>query len=130
VLTALLVLAALAGIVVAGRALVLSRYWVGFHGDRVAVFRGVPGEVAGLSFSRLVQDTEVTRAQVPPAYASDLDNGIEARDREDAFRIARCAPFVYKGCPADGTVTTTTTAVPTSTAPPTTVRTTTTRTAG
>lgn len=125
----LLVLAALAGIVVAGRALVLSRYWVGFHGDRVAVFRGVPGEVAGLSFSHLVQDTEVIRAQVPPAYASDLDNGVAARDREDAFRIARCAPFVYRGCPADGTVTTTT-AVPTSTAPPTTVRTTTTRTAG
>jgi len=118
VLTVLLVVAALAGIVVAGRALVFSRYWVGFHGDRVAVFRGVPGEVAGIGFSRLVADTEVTRAQVPPARASDLEAGVAAKDRADAFRIARCAPAVYTGCPADGAAPTTTTVGVTTTAGP------------
>jgi serine/threonine protein phosphatase PrpC len=123
VLAVVLLLAALAGIALAGRALVLSRYWVGFHGDRVAVFRGVPGEVAGVGFSRLVADTGVTRAQVPPAYASSLENGVAAKDRADAFRIARCAPAVYTGCPADGTAPPTSAppaAGATTTAPPTT----------
>jgi len=114
VLTALLVLAALAGITLAGRAFLYSRYWVGFHGDRVAVFRGVPGEVAGLHFSWLVRDSGVTRAQVPAGYTSNLEDGVTAKSRADALRIANCVPNVYKGCPA-GTGPVTGTTVPATT---------------
>jgi PPM family protein phosphatase len=108
VLLVLVALVVVSALVVAGQALVLSRYWVGFHGDRVAVFQGVPGKVAGLSFSRLVADTAVTRDQVQPAYVSSLEDGVAAKNRADAIRIANCAPTVYKGCPpAGGAVTTT-----------------------
>ena len=121
VLVVLGVLVLLSALFAAGQALVFSRYWVGFHGDRVAVFRGVPGKVAGLSFSRLVVETGVTRDRVQPAYVSSLEDGVAAKSRADAIRIANCAPSVYKGCPpAGGAVTTTapgtttaTTSVPT-----------------
>ena len=87
-------------VLVAGRSFLFSRYWVGFDGDTVAVFQGVPGNVAGLRFSRLVERGPVSRAQVPPGYAARLDDGVQADDLEDARNIARCAPLVFSpgGC--------------------------------
>jgi protein phosphatase len=113
----------LAAALVAGRSFLFSRYFVGFDGDSVAVFQGVPGDVAGLSFSRLVERSPVSRAQVPAGYAARLEDGVQADDLADARSIALCAPLVFSpdGC---------TGAVPTTTAPPTTAAATTTRAAG
>ena len=114
----------LAAALVAGRSFLFSRYFVGFDGDSVAVFQGVPGDVAGLSFSRLVERSPVSRAQVPAGYAARLEDGVQADDLADARSIALCAPLVFSpdGC---------TGAVPTTTATPTTAAaTTTTRAAG
>jgi serine/threonine protein phosphatase PrpC len=88
-------LAVVAGLVVGGRWLLFSRYWVGFDDDHVAVFRGVPGDVAGLRFSSLVERTTVSRAQVPAGYASHLEDGVSAESLADARRIAACSPFVF-----------------------------------
>jgi protein phosphatase len=87
-------------LLVAGRSFLFSRYWVGFDGDSVAVFQGVPGDVAGLRFSRLVERSPVVRAQVPPGYAARLDDGIQADGLADARAIALCAPLVFSpgGC--------------------------------
>jgi hypothetical protein len=114
-------------LLVAGRSFLFSRYWVGFDGDQVAVFQGVPGNVAGLRFSRLVERSLVSRAQVPPAYAARLEDGVQADGLEDARNIARCAPLVFSPGGCTGTTPSTTAATPT---PTTAVGTTSTRAAG
>ena len=121
VLVAGIVVLVAAALLVAGRSVLFSRYWVGFDGDTVAVFQGVPGNVAGLRFSRLVERSPVSRAQVPPGYAARLDDGVQADDLDDARSIARCAPLVFSpgGCtgqaPAVPAATPTTAVVTTST---------------
>jgi PPM family protein phosphatase len=124
VLVAGIVLVVAAALLVAGRSFLFSRYWVGFDGDSVAVFQGVPGNVAGLRFSRLVERSPVLRAQVPPGYAARLEDGVQADDLEDARNIARCAPLVFSpgGCsgqvPAGPAATPTTAVATTSTRAP------------
>jgi protein phosphatase len=100
VLVAGIVVLAVAALFVAGRSFLFSRYWVGFDGDSVAVFQGVPGDVAGLRFSRLVERSPVTRAEVPAGYAARLEDGVPADDLADARSIALCAPLVFSpgGC--------------------------------
>lgn len=123
-LLATVVLALLAGAVIGGRALVFSRYWVGFDHGQVAVFRGVPGNVAGLRFSHLVERTPITRDQVPAGYALQLDSGISAESLADARKKANCAPLAFtdlmQGC--SGVVPATTTSSVTTTRPTTTTK--------
>jgi PPM family protein phosphatase len=115
VLIAGIVVLVLAAILVAGRGFLFSRYWVGFDGDSVAVFQGVPGDVAGLRFSRLVERSPVTRAQVPAGYAARLEDGVQADDLEDARSIALCAPLVFSPDGCTGVVPTTTATAPSTT---------------
>ena len=103
-----IVVLVLAVALVAGRNFLLSRYWVGFDGDTVAVFQGVPGNVAGFRFSRLVERSPVTRDQVPAAYAARLDDGVQADDLADARAMALCAPLVFSPDGCTGTAPTTT----------------------
>jgi PPM family protein phosphatase len=107
VLLAGIVVLVVAALLVAGRGFLLSRYWVGFDGDTVAVFQGVPGDVAGLRFSRMVERSQVSRAQVPAAYAARLEAGVPADDLEDARRLAACAPLVFSPGGCAGTAPTT-----------------------
>jgi serine/threonine protein phosphatase PrpC len=79
-LVAGIVVLVVAALLVAGRSFLFSRYWVGFDGDAVAVFQGVPGDVAGLRFSRLVERSPVSRAEVPAGYAARLEDGVPADD--------------------------------------------------
>jgi PPM family protein phosphatase len=113
VLVAGIVVLVAAALLVAGRSFLFSRYWVGFDGDAVAVFQGVPGNVAGLRFSRLVEHSQVTRDQVPAGYAARLDDGIQADGLEDARNIARCAPLVFSPGGCTGTAPTAPAATPT-----------------
>jgi PPM family protein phosphatase len=124
VFTTLLVLVLLSAGFLAGRTFVYSRYWVGFDDDQVAVFRGVPGDVAGLRLSSLVERSPVSREQVPPAYVLSLENGITAGSLTEARRIAACAPVVYSQptCTGASSATTTSVAPTTTTAPTTTAK--------
>ena len=119
-LVAGIVVLVVAVLLVAGRSFLFSRYWVGFDGDAVAVFQGVPGDVAGIQFSRLVERSPVTRAEVPAGYAARLEDGVLADDLADARSIALCAPLVFSpdgctGTPAASTTTPTTAAGTTTT---------------
>jgi PPM family protein phosphatase len=116
-LVSLLVLAVLAAVVLGGRALLFSRYWVGFDHDQVAVFSGVPGNVAGLRLSRVVERTGISRDRVAAGYAPRLDEGVSASSLADARRIAQCSPYVFtqQGCATGSQAAPTTTAVPTTT---------------
>ncbi|HEX8929940.1 MAG TPA: Stp1/IreP family PP2C-type Ser/Thr phosphatase [Actinomycetota bacterium] len=124
VLVTLLVLAVLAGVVIGGRALIFSRYWVGFDDNQVAIFSGVPGDVAGLHLSRLVERTGIGRDRVAAGYAPRLDEGVSAASLADARRIAQCSPFVFtqRGCATGSQAAPTTTAAPATTAAPTTTK--------
>lgn len=126
-LVAGIVLVVAAALLVAGRSFLFSRYWVGFDGDSVAVFQGVPGDVAGLRFSRLVERSPVSRAQVPAGYAARLEDGVQADSLADARAIALCAPLVFSPGGCTGATPSTTAATPT---PTTAVGTTGTRAAG
>jgi serine/threonine protein phosphatase PrpC len=121
-LVAGIVVLVVAALLMAGRSFLLSRYWVGFDGDSVAVFQGVPGNVAGLRFSRLVERSPVTRAQVPVGYVPRLEDGVEADDLADARSIALCAPRVFSGgcggAPVASTATPTTAAATTTSRSP------------
>jgi PPM family protein phosphatase len=124
VLVTLLVLAVLAGVAIGGRALIFSRYWVGFDDNQVAIFSGVPGNVAGLRLSRVVERTGIGRDRVAAGYAPRLDEGVSATSLADARRIAQCSPFVFsqQGCATGSQAAPTTTVAPATTVAPTTTK--------
>lgn len=81
--------ALVAALGVAGARLWLDAQWyVGVSNGRVAVFRGVPTEVAGFELHEVVVETEIPAAEAKtlPFYA-DLDEGITAGSREEADAI-------------------------------------------
>lgn len=90
VVAVLLALAVIAGIVVGGAWLVLSRsYFVGAHDGVVAVFRGVPQPILGVSASRVL-DEEITSTRVDafPAFRQQaITDGLPAQNLDDARRI-------------------------------------------
>jgi serine/threonine protein phosphatase PrpC len=90
VVAVLLGLAIIAGVLIGGGWLLLSRsYFVGEHEGMVAIFRGVPQEVAGISAARVVP-TEITTTPVSefPAFRQQaIAEGLTAQSLTDAQRI-------------------------------------------
>jgi len=80
------VTAALAAFLAAGVAVyrVEHAYFLGVRAGRVAVMRGVPGEVLGVPLFTVVRVTGVPVTQIAPAYRAQLLQGIPARDPADA----------------------------------------------
>lgn len=56
---------------------------------KVAVYRGVPGSVLGLSFSHLERTTDVTVADLQPGVANRLNEGIRVDDMEAAYALVK-----------------------------------------
>jgi protein phosphatase len=84
-----LVLLVLAVALIGVRVYVDRQWYVGEADGRVAVFRGIPAEFAGLRFSHPVVITEIPAADAEaaqPAYAN-LAEGLTANDREGALTI-------------------------------------------
>jgi protein phosphatase len=65
-----------------------SQWYVGVADGHVAVYRGIPAEVAGFRLHRVVTETEIPaeRAQALALYR-ELDAGITAADRAEAEAI-------------------------------------------
>jgi protein phosphatase len=73
------------GLAVAGTYIVLSRSWfVGIDDGRVAIFRGIPEEVAGIPLYRVAQRTGLDVADLPAIRVRPLEDGITATDRAAA----------------------------------------------
>ena len=62
-----------------------STYFVGFEGDRVAIFKGRPGGVLWLN-PVLEETTDIERSHVPADTRDDLDAGKEQSSLGDAHR--------------------------------------------
>ncbi|CAN5919909.1 Stp1/IreP family PP2C-type Ser/Thr phosphatase [soil metagenome] len=90
IVAVLLALAIIAAIIVGGGWLVLSRsYFVGTHDGVVAVFRGVPQPILGVSASRvLAEEITSTRVDAFPAFRQQaIADGLPAQNLDDARRI-------------------------------------------
>jgi PPM family protein phosphatase len=62
-----------------------AAYYVGFEGDRVAIFKGRPGGLLWIEPS-LVETTELERDRVPPARLNDIETGKEQGSLAEAQR--------------------------------------------
>jgi serine/threonine protein phosphatase PrpC len=71
----------------AGYSYVRSQYFVGLDGDRVAVFRGVSGTVAGISLHSLQERSTLSTDRLSEVERARLQDGIVAVDRHDAEEI-------------------------------------------
>jgi serine/threonine protein phosphatase PrpC len=60
-----------------------SAYFVGFDGDRVAIFEGRPGGVLWVD-PKLVETFDLDREDVPPSQLSDIDDGVERGSLSEA----------------------------------------------
>jgi len=75
----------LLAIVIGGGYLVLSRsFFVGIDGGTVAIFTGVPQEVAGVALHRVAEQTDVMVEALPPFRQARLEAGIPEPTLEDA----------------------------------------------
>jgi protein phosphatase len=83
-----LVLLILAVAVIGLRVYVDRQWYVGESGGRVAVFRGIPAEFAGLHFSHPVVITEIPAADAEAiSFYAQLPEGLTANDRDAALMI-------------------------------------------
>jgi protein phosphatase len=98
-----------------------STYYVGFHGDEVAIYQGRPGGLLWIDPS-LEQDTGIKRDEVPARYMPALDAGHEQSSLSAArvyvSNIER--DIIERSAPTTTTTTTVSTTVPPPTTSPTT----------
>jgi hypothetical protein len=129
-LAALLGVGVLAAAAFAIQAVWAGRYWVGFDGDEVVIYRGFKGDVAGIELSSVVERTGIKRADVRPGYLPGLDRGLDRDSLAAARAYAACTTSdkELEQCLVSGPGPATTTTSPTgSTAPGTNQATSTTR---
>ncbi|MDI6891659.1 MAG: Stp1/IreP family PP2C-type Ser/Thr phosphatase [Actinomycetota bacterium] len=77
-------------------------YYLGFHKDRVALYRGLPGTIFRLKLGVLERETGITREDLPLYYQERLEKGIIAGDREKAERIIDDIPLLERGATMKG----------------------------
>lgn len=95
-----------------------STYFVGFHGDEVAIYQGRPGGLLWID-PELEADTAIARDEVPALYLKALEAGHEHSSLADAERYVANIErdIIAQDRTATTTSTTTTTTSPTTTTP-------------
>jgi serine/threonine protein phosphatase PrpC len=91
-----------------------STYFVGFHGDEVAIYQGRPGGLLWID-PELEDDTGILRDEVPARYVRALEAGHEQSSLADARAYVS---NIERDIIDTTTTTTTTTTTPTTVAPP------------
>jgi serine/threonine protein phosphatase PrpC len=86
-----LLIGALVGAALLGYRYTQTRYYVGFDGDRVAVYQGVQGTVGPITLSHVVQVTDVTRTELSTFTRSQIAETISASSREAADTVVENA---------------------------------------
>ncbi|MFD1720477.1 PP2C family protein-serine/threonine phosphatase [Amnibacterium endophyticum] len=64
-----------------------TQYYVGFDGDRVAIYQGVHASLGPIPLSHVVVPTGISRGALSPYAAGRLDDTIPADSLQDARRI-------------------------------------------
>ena len=86
-----LLLLAVAAAALLGYRYTQTRYYVGFDGDRVAVFQGVQGTLGPIGLSHVVEDTPLTRTGLSSFLRSSIDETISAGSLAEARAVVRRA---------------------------------------
>jgi len=83
------IIVALAVVALVGLRLYLDSQWyVGVSNGHVAIFRGIPTEVAGFDLHHVVVQTTISAEKAESlAFFTDLGDGITAEDRDGASAI-------------------------------------------
>jgi protein phosphatase len=98
-LAALLLVAAAVG----GYRWTQEQYFVGQHGDEVAVFRGVNADFGPVHLYSVVQNSDLRVADLTQSASGQVLNGITANSRADADAIlTRLAAELKPPCPVAG----------------------------
>jgi PPM family protein phosphatase len=84
---AAIALLALAGWVIWGY--LANGVYLGEHNGRVAIYRGVPGSIAGFHLGRLVEETDVKLSSLPKPYQSRLAKGLTSKSLADAEKTVK-----------------------------------------
>ena len=82
-----LVLGALAGISVLGYTYTQTRYYVGFDGNRVAIYQGVQGTVGPIRLSHVVRTTDVTSSELSSFTRSQIAETISTSSLDAAETV-------------------------------------------
>lgn len=85
-LVVVLVLSLLAGAAYAAARYTIDNSWfVGATEERyIAIYRGIPDEIAGLTLKEKVRETTMKVDDLPPLFREDVLDGIKEESREDA----------------------------------------------
>ena len=90
-ITAAIVLLLLAGIIAAaiwGTSTYLHHTaFLAEDNGNVAVYRGVPGEVLGFTYSELVEETDISLSDLPPSAAERIRDGMRVDSVEEAQKL-------------------------------------------
>ena len=87
VVATILIIAVLAvgGVMIFRYAIVENSYFVGVNGDgKVAIYQGLPDEVAGVTFKEEQEVSAIAITDLPEFLQTDVEEGIEADSLEDA----------------------------------------------
>jgi len=88
VVASILAMLLLAGAALGGWLYVQSQYYVGAtEQGQVAVYRGMSGSVAGVGLSSMDEATDLRVEHLQPYARREVQQGIDAKDRDDADRI-------------------------------------------
>lgn len=87
----LLLLAAIGGAIALGYGYTQTRYYVGFDGDRVAVYQGVQGTVGPIRLSHVVRETAVTRDRLSPFDRQAIAETVSVSSLAGADEVVRNA---------------------------------------
>jgi serine/threonine protein phosphatase PrpC len=91
-------------------------YYVGLSGDRVTLFKGVPGGLLGWE-PTIDRQSDLTAADLTPADRADLEGGHRFASRSDANQFLERLQQAHEAL-AETTTTTATTAIPGEPVPP------------
>jgi serine/threonine protein phosphatase PrpC len=108
VLFLVVAVAAVAGLVLAGRAYVHRQYYVGVHNQQVVIYRGVPDSFAGITLSSVTVTTGIPVSSLKPFWRDKVQDNITATGLHGAQDVVTelranqlppCAAGVAPGTP-------------------------------
>ena len=79
-----------------------SRYYVAESGDSVAIYRGIPQDVLGISLSDLYQDTDLMLSELPEYSEQEVSAGIQTDDLTAALDKVAQLEALARDCRAGG----------------------------